>query len=87
MLGEPLAEALLGPGRGREALTLLLALGWIRPLSGSCPCSRCPLRRLCPLSRRGGAVVYVVTPEGLKACELEDQAVKNHAEAYNEAQD
>ncbi len=39
--------------------------------AGGCPCSRCPLARVCPWSRSGstqGAVLYRLTGKARRAC-------------------
>ncbi len=80
-LGPGLAASLLKlSSKEAEALIALLeAMGWIKPVeqpsgTGGCPCTRCPLARVCPLARlaqqtsRGRSRVYQVDPKALDYC-------------------
>ena len=76
VLSEALIAAVLKIplSRARMVLGALESMGWIEPVkagAGGCPCSRCPLARVCPLPRLGrmsAATVYRVTAKAREAC-------------------
>ncbi len=88
----PLEEA-------RLLLAALLAAGWAEPIRGEtgCPCSRCPLARVCPFARHGGerrsTQLYRVRREAVERCRKlleggdglaggQKQPVERHGEAH-----
>jgi len=87
----PLEEA-------RLLLAALLAAGWAEPVRGEagCPCSRCPLARICPFARQGtgrrAAQLYRVKRDAVERCKKllegrrlagsEEQPVERHGEPH-----
>ncbi len=75
VLGPQLVAQVLRVGLA-EAEALLASMesaGLVERLrgTGGCPCSRCPLARVCPWSRGGGArqaVLYRLTEKARRAC-------------------
>ena len=81
VLGPGLVASVLRipPSRARMVIGALESIGWIRRLQPSggggagCPCARCPLRRVCPLSSGrgaggGGAELYTVDRGAVEYC-------------------
>lgn len=83
--------AVTGLPRGRvEAILALLEASGVVERAGSaaaaCPCSRCPLARVCGVPRGGARVrLYRVRRGALEACKRQ-QPVGEHPQAGGEAQ-
>jgi hypothetical protein len=82
----PLEEA-------RLLVAALKALGWVERVRGeeACPCSRCPLAKVCPYRLTGDqqrTTVYRVTRRALEACrrlEQGEETVEENPQADDKA--